>query len=116
MVLGKRVQSGANWFFWIAGLSLINSFSSFSGSKFRFIMGLGVTQITDSLAGGSASPAALAFALMVAGLLVGFGLLASGGRDWAFILGMILYGLDSLIFVVAKDVISIGFHLLALYY
>jgi hypothetical protein len=114
-ILTRRVQSGANWFLWIAGLSLVNSISALTGSHFRFIMGLRLTQITDQLAGGSANAAALVFDLVAAGVFVGFWLLAKKGRDWAFIAGMILYGLDALLFVLGKDLMSIAFHLLALY-
>lgn len=117
-VLQKRTQSGANWFFWIAGLSLINTFAAAMGSNTRFIVGLGITQIVDALvaqAGNSPNPVALAFDFAAAGVFVAFGLLARKGRDWAFIVGMILYALDGLLFLLAKDVLSIGFHLFALY-
>ena len=42
-----QLKSGASWFYWIAGLSLINSISAASGSSWRFIVGLGITQIFD---------------------------------------------------------------------
>ena len=35
-----RLKSGASWFYWIAGLSLINSISAAAGSTWRFIVGL----------------------------------------------------------------------------
>ncbi len=117
-LLQKRTQSGANWFFWIAGLSLINTFAAAMGSNMRFIVGLGITQIVDALvaqAGKPGSPAALAFDFVAAGVVVAFGLLCRKGREWAFIVGMILYALDGLLFLLAKDVLSIGFHLFALY-
>src|SRR5437016_14082822 len=42
-VLEKQLKSGGSWFYWIAGLSLINSAIALSGSGMRFILGLGVT-------------------------------------------------------------------------
>ncbi len=114
-VLQKRTQSGANWFFWIAGLSLINSFSALTGSHFHFVVGLGLTQIIDQVA-GSVGAVATVLDVIAAGIFIGFGVLARKKQEWAFIVGMILYGLDALLFVIAKDVVSIAFHLLALFY
>ena len=114
-VLEKRLKSGANWFLWIAGLSLANSLSAVAGSHFRFIVGLGLTQIIDHLA-GSARAAAMVLDVIAAGIFIGFGMLGRKRQEWAFIVGMILYVLDSLLFVLAKDVVSIAFHLLALFY
>src|SRR5207245_2159091 len=44
------VKSGANWFVWIAGLSVVNSIVGMSGGHLHFIFGLGITQIVDALA------------------------------------------------------------------
>ena len=38
-----QLKSGASWFYWIAGLSLINSIAAVSGGSWRFILGLGIT-------------------------------------------------------------------------
>jgi hypothetical protein len=117
-LLQKRTQSGANWFLWIAGLSLINTFAAAMGSNTRFIAGLGITQIADAVvaqAGKSGNPVALAFDFLAAGIFIAFGLWSRKRREWAFIVGMILYALDGLLFLLAKDVLSIGFHLFALY-
>src|SRR5215467_594743 len=78
-----RTQSGANWFFWIAGLSLVNSVILMVGGKWSFLAGLGVTQIIDALAGALSDKlgaGATAFALFLdlcaAGVIVLFGVLA----------------------------------------
>jgi hypothetical protein len=44
------VKAGASWFLWVAGLSMVNSVLSLSGTGFRFIFGLGIAQIVDALA------------------------------------------------------------------
>src|SRR5512138_3090367 len=49
MALDARIKSGAAWFYWIAGLSLINSVAALSGSKWGFILGLGITQVFDAI-------------------------------------------------------------------
>ena len=40
-----EVMSGASWFWWIAGLSLVNSIMTHSGSDTGFIIGLGFTLV-----------------------------------------------------------------------
>src|SRR5215510_11534649 len=52
--LSQRARSGANWFYWIAALSLITSLISLSGVNWRFVLSLGSTQIIDALASGIA--------------------------------------------------------------
>src|SRR5690349_8489985 len=51
-VLERQVRSGARWFFWIGGLSLINTLIAMSGRGLVFIVGLGMTQIIDGFAKG----------------------------------------------------------------
>lgn len=40
--LQKRANSGAGWFFWIAGLSVVNSAISLLGGGWSFVLGLGI--------------------------------------------------------------------------
>ena len=44
-----QLRSGANWFYWIAGLSVVNSLIFAFGGKVSFIAGLGLTQIVDGI-------------------------------------------------------------------
>jgi len=118
LALAKRIQSGANWFFWIAGLSLVNSVIALAGGGTRFILGLGITQMVDAIAQqaslGMSVP--LVLDLVATGMFIPFGLQARKRRNWAFLVGMILYALDGLLFVLVKDILGIGFHLFALYF
>jgi hypothetical protein len=124
--LENRFKNGAAWFFWIAGLSLVNSIILMVGGQWNFLVGLGITQVIDGIASGVASEAdasaaiiikALAFFadLVVAGLFVTFGVLAMKRYKLSFIIGIILYALDGLIFLIVPDFLSIGFHLFALF-
>src|SRR5688572_14273659 len=45
----SRLKSSASWFYWIAGLSLINSISAFSGSSWRLFFGLGITHVINGM-------------------------------------------------------------------
>ena len=119
MVPTAQLKSGASWFYWIAGLSLVNSIAAFSGSTWRFILGLGITQIIDALSshletGGKL--VSLALDLCVAGLFILFGVFAHKCHTWAFLVGMILFALDGLIFLLFQDWLGVGFHVLVLYW
>jgi len=46
----NNLKSGANWFYWVAGLSLINTIMIFAGAKWGFAIGLAITQIIDVVA------------------------------------------------------------------
>ncbi|RPI31133.1 MAG: hypothetical protein EHM70_12245 [Chloroflexota bacterium] len=125
MGLESRKKSGANWFYWIAGLSILNSIISLVGGGLHFLFGLGVTQITDAFAYAFAQELpelgvvflgiGFVISLIVAAVNVLFGFLANKGRRWIFILGMVLYALDSLVLLFFKDYISFAFHLFVLF-
>src|SRR5687768_15737378 len=40
-------RSGANWFYWVAGLSLVNSAIQHGGGDTYFVVGLGMTLVVD---------------------------------------------------------------------
>jgi hypothetical protein len=124
--LDRGLKSGANWFYWIAGLSVVNSVVQLMGSDRSFIIGLGITQVVDAIATGATAGRAgadtvvvrgmaLAIDLLVAGVFVLFGVQASRRRAWAFMVGMLLYALDGLVFLLVRDWMSVGFHGFALY-
>jgi hypothetical protein len=84
--LRQTVNAGASWFIWVAGLSMVNSVS---GGGFRFIFGLGATQIVDALAhraGQSGVVLDLIINGLVAGLFVLFWHFARNGQKWAFLI------------------------------
>jgi hypothetical protein len=117
--LEMRLKSGASWFYWIAGLSLINSIAALSGAGWGFIVGLGITQIIDAFAGdlaGGGLAVAIVLDVLVAGLFVLFGIFAHKRHLWSFIVGMTLYALDGVIFAIASDWLAAGFHVFVLYW
>lgn len=118
--LEKRFRNGAHGFYWIAGLSIVNSVLWLQGSQRTFLMGLGITQLLDGIAisisqqaGPVVKYAAFAFDVMAAAVFVVFGIFANRKQGWAFLVGLILYGLDGLIFLLVMDWWSIGFHVFA---
>lgn len=113
--LERRRRSGAQWFYWIAALSLINAVLAFAGQEWRFILGLGVTQVVQEMAkSGSAGTKA---GLVGVALIVVFAVMgqrAVHGHRWAFLLGMALFALDGALFVLIQDWVGVGFHAFAL--
>ncbi|MHC4153899.1 MAG: hypothetical protein ACYST6_03075 [Planctomycetota bacterium] len=120
--LQKRVVNGANWFYWIAGLSLVNSVLFLAGVQWGFIFGLGITQVIDAATieiGGETNYVArmVGFGLDViaASVFALFGFLSHKRHGGAFVTGMILYALDAMLFLVAGDFLGLAFHAVALY-
>lgn len=120
MNIGRAVKYGANNFYWIAGLSVVNSLIAIFGGGVFFVIGLGVTLLIDSIAAGvsqevGGSPLVLGigflFSLIFDLIFVAFGYFAGKGNRWAFIAGMVFYGLDALLMLVFQEWIGFGFHL-----
>jgi len=119
----NEVKSAASWFFWIAALSILNSIIFMFNLDWNFVIGLGVTQILD-FAGKAFSEnmisgvkyLSLAINILLSAIFIVIGLYAQKGSRKAFLSGMILYALDTLIFILAFDPLGIGFHIFAIYF
>jgi hypothetical protein len=115
--LSGGYKSGANWFYWIAGLTIVTSLISFGGGSWRFLISLGSTQIIDGIAqglatelGGAARVVGLVLDLIVTGLFVMFGWLAGQKYLWAYMVGMVAFALDGLLSLVFGDWIGVAAH------
>ena len=97
LLLVRRSQSGARWFFWIAGLSVVNFFAA--AGNMMFVVGLAV---------GLLFPGVGTF--LGAGIFVLLGFFAWKGHTWSFIVGMVLYAGDGLLFALYDDWLSVAFH------
>jgi hypothetical protein len=113
----SAISGASNWLYWIAGVSVLSSLTIFFGREWNFLIGLGIRQLVEGLF-QEASP-------LVRGLGLAFHLAAAGLFFWlagqarkrvrrAFLIGFILYFLDSLIFLALGQFESLGFHGLAL--
>ena len=119
----KRAKSGANWFYWIAGLSLINSIIFLFGGNLSFIAGLGITQLLDAVVdqiSGSESFSAvkiITFAVdaILAGIFILCGMWANKLEIWAFAVGMVLYILDTVLLLAIGAYLPVAFHAFALF-
>ncbi|NUM52617.1 MAG: hypothetical protein HUU46_03135 [Candidatus Hydrogenedentes bacterium] len=123
--LKQTGDNGANWFYWVAGLSLVNTGINLFGGGIYFVVGLGVTLIVDVFTmeavnqepeiAVAARAISIGFTLFVAVVLCGFGWLSRKRILPIFAVGMVLYVLDGLLFVLFQDWMSVAFHAFALY-
>lgn len=110
--LQARRDSGARWFYWIAGLSLLNAVLYAIGSTWGFAVGTAIGFLLEGIAAAliNESVAWLAHVPLVA-LFAWFGRQALRGHGWSFLVGGALYALDAaLILVLVQDWLSLAVH------
>lgn len=137
------INNGANWFYWIAGLSAINAIVALAGSAWGFGLGLGITQLlagigsavtgapdsaavaaagvtTDAAIIESVSTGVVIFCWAGVVALIGFfawlGYAARRPSFRLFLTGFILYALDTAVFIIAGDWIGLLLHGVALFF
>ncbi len=102
--LFARGKNGAAWFYWIAGLSIVNTVMVLAEGGRRFALGLVVTMVGDAVAAKALKPGgemslllvALAFNAFVLGLFIVCGRLSQRRMLSIYALGMVLYLLDAI--------------------
>ena len=120
--LETRFRRGTGWFFFIGGLSILNSVLMLYEADITFVVGLGITQVAAGMgmavakeAGQVARHVAFAFEILIAAGFIGLGVLARKKHRGAIILGMILYALDGLLLALLTVWFSVAFHAFALF-
>ncbi len=121
VTLTRRAKIGADNFYWIAGLSIVNSFISAFGGSLTFVIGLGITQSVDAfvyLFTKEVSNATLLFkgiglvlSILICGVFALFGFFSGKTHRWVFITGIALYAFDSVLMLVFQNWIGFFFHL-----
>jgi hypothetical protein len=114
----RQMRSGANWFYWIAALSLLNSVVALLGTNFSLALGLGITLLFDAIgedAGGTLRYVMLVGDVVAIAIFALFGYLANQRQTWAFIVGMGLYALDGLLLLYFRSWIGVAIHAFALF-
>lgn len=126
LALENKRKNGVNWLFVIAGVSLINSIIYLTGDSLNFIVGLGITKLIDCATATLAADNGITgntiirivgfgVNIIIAGTFVVLGVLGRKRYTWAIIVGMILYALDGIIFLLLGTYwVGILFHGLAL--
>jgi hypothetical protein len=121
--LENKIKYGASCINAIGLFSLINTFVYSGGGKISFVIGLGVTQVIDGLVkigrvtGSSSSISTFAFIidLLISIAFIQMGRSAKNKNKNVFLAGLVLYALDSLVFLVFWSWIGLMFHIFFLY-
>lgn len=116
-------NNGINWFYWITGLSLINTCMNVFDGWYGFIVWLGYTQFIDGLVlffrdEGDMMIMTIVFfiSILVSGFFALAGYLTSLDKRWWYITAMVLYVIDMATYFYVQDYVGIWFHIFALYF
>lgn len=116
----QRRNNGGAWFYWIGGASILNSVLNAAGTQWGLAVGLGVTYLIDGLAEGLSNTVrtpiyAFLIDIAIAGGFLLIGRAARRGNLVWFAIGIGLYLLDGLLFVLFEDLLGIAVHAIAIY-
>lgn len=103
------VVSSARWFWWIAGLSLVNLLLFYAGSNTNFVVGLAMTAVASALF-NDPKAVGMVVAVLIIGCYVAAGYFAQREKLWAFYVGLGVYVLDALLYMYIEDWMPVVFH------
>lgn len=109
--LRQAMSNVGRLFFWIAGLSVLNTVLYLSHTNVMMLGGLGITLVVD-VYGKILHQQSLAFTvdLMMGCIFVAFGLAAGRGSRTVFVVGMAVYALDALVLLYFNDIFNVAWH------
>jgi len=120
-----KVNKSAGWFFFIAGLSIVNTVLVHTEQSLSFVIGLTITQFIDGFGIGIADAVDneaitpwlpylfSAISICVSLTFVLFGWFGRKCMRGAYLFGIILYLMDSLLLVLYPTFMSVIFHIIA---
>ena len=115
------ILGGASWFLWIGILSTLNLIALIIHQNLQFIAGLGINYFILGMMDGirratGVNLILLGYALtfIVSGLFIFIWKKSKQENKAIYLTGLIIYGLDTIIFVFTKEWFSLGFHVFAL--
>lgn len=119
--LTTRIKNGVGWFYWIAGLSLVNSVLFLLNINFGFVIGLAATELVDGIMAAIAKEIGSDIGLVarvigfvidvvIAGIFIGIGYLGQKRFRWVVVIGMIFYAIDAIIYLLVGSWLSVAFH------
>jgi hypothetical protein len=125
-----RIKNDIGWFYWIAGLSIINSLVFLFGGDINFVIGLAMTQFIDGVMSAAANLSlkngtnlailiqgvGLVINLAIAGFFVLCGVFGIKRKRGWVIAGIVLYGVDSVICLIFEIWLGLAFHGFALFF
>jgi hypothetical protein len=114
------ISGGASWFLWIGILSALNIIAIIAHQNIQFIYGLGINYIILGMMEGIQRATDLnlivlgySLAFLVSGLFIVIWKKSKQGNKGIYLTGLIIYGLDTIIFIFMKEWFNFGFHVFA---
>jgi hypothetical protein len=114
----EKLNNGSQWFLWIFGLSIVNTLILFFGGQVSFIFGLGITQIFEGFyigLFGKLNIIGVFISIFVSSIFLIIWYYSKGLSKVAFIIGMIIYGIDAIILLFFQEYLCFGVHIYALF-
>ncbi len=112
VALEEQRNKGAGWFYWIVGLTIINTLLAQTGLTVGFMLGstatLGASEMAQVSGSSGARAAAMIFSVFVIAFYAMCGVMGSRGGTWAFILGLVAFTLDSLLLLLGLLLVGFG--------
>jgi hypothetical protein len=118
--LVQQRGSGGAWFYWIGGASILNSVLNAAGTQWGLAVGLGVTYLIDEFARVFSNTLrtpiyAFVIDIAIASSFILLGRAARRGNLGWYAVGIGVYLLDGLLFVLVQDFLGIAVHAIAIY-
>ncbi|MBS1994074.1 MAG: hypothetical protein JSS83_26370 [Cyanobacteria bacterium SZAS LIN-3] len=118
----QKIASSAGWFLWIAGCTFINIILYSIKNDTRLVLGATTVEVAAIIFNdlSALSPEVKIIITYVIGI-IGSGIYlalmkpASQGRIWAFVIGIVLYGLDGVANVLMQAWMGTAIHAWGLY-
>lgn len=116
--LQQKVATGASWFLFMAAFTVLNTVLVIAHSPIGMALGFILTDYIVAIANENGS-VGIGIAIVLVPILIfaGLGRFAGKGARWAFVVGIVLLILDTLIgfLDLGSNLISIGIHLWAIW-
>jgi hypothetical protein len=117
----KLISGGASWYLWIGILSTLNILSITLQQNIHFFAGLGIHYVILGMIEGfrratsiNLMPLGYVISLLVSGLFILIWKYSKKENKAIYLSGLIIYGIDTIIFYFNKDWYGFGFHILAM--
>jgi len=117
----RLILGGTSWFLWIGILSALNLIALIIHQNLQFIAGLGINYLILGMMEGIRRVTGVNLILLgytltflVSGLFIFIWKKSKQENKSIYLTGLIIYGLDTIIFVFTKEWFSLGFHVFAL--
>ena len=116
----NSITNGVSWFLWIAILSSCNTIALIFHQNLHFVVGLGINYLILGImegiqraSGANLIPIGFVLTFVISGLFLWIWTKSKKENQKIYLTGLIIYGIDTIIFVFTKDWFSIAFHLFA---